>query len=95
MRSSAETNATLAVRPWIILAAALVPELAAASSIATQPPLQLAYIDPGTGSFLVQALVAAIAGIAVTTRMYWQKIRTFLGLEAEGDDTSDPSRDDD
>ena len=95
MRCSRDTNATHTLRPWIILAAVLVPELAAASSIATQTPLQLAYIDPGTGSFLVQALVAAIAGIAVTTRMYWQKIRAFLGLEVEGDDTSDPSRDDD
>ncbi len=95
MRSSAETNATLAVRPWIILATALVPELAAASSIATQTRLQLAYIDPGTGSFLVQALVAAVAGIAVTTRMYWHKIKAFFGLEVESDDASDPSRDDD
>ena len=55
----------------------------------------LAYIDPGTGSFLVQALVAAIAGIAVTSRMYWHKIRGFLGLASDSDEDGESPRDDD
>jgi hypothetical protein len=60
-------------------------------------PLQpaLAYIDPGTGSVLVQALIAAIAGIAVSSRMYWQKIKVFLGLANESDDGGESPRDDD
>jgi hypothetical protein len=41
--------------------------------------LQLAYIDPGAGSFLVQALVAAAAGLAVASRHYWSQIRGFFG----------------
>ena len=32
-----------------------------------------AYIDPGTGSILVQGLIAAIAAIGVTLKLYWNK----------------------
>ena len=41
--------------------------------------LQLAYIDPGSGSFLVQALVATAAGLAVAARRYGSRIRRFFG----------------
>jgi hypothetical protein len=54
----------------------------------------LAYIDPGTGSVLVQALIAAIAGIAVTTRLYWERIKVFLGLASPTDEGRDAPRDD-
>ena len=40
------------------------PELAAASAFQTSlTEVRLAYLDPGTGSFLIQAVVAAIAGM--------------------------------
>lgn len=45
--------------------------------------LQLAYIDPGSGSFLVQALVATAAGLAVAGRRYWSQIRAFVGRPKE------------
>ncbi len=55
--------------------------------------LQLAYIDPGAGSFLIQALVAAAAGIAVTVRLYWSRIRRLFGLGGHPDanEDDDPS----
>ena len=56
--------------------------------------LQLAYIDPGTGSFVAQAVVAAIAGVAVTLRLYWSKIKSMLGLAARSDDDEDAHADD-
>lgn len=43
-----------------------------------------AYIDPGTGSMLVQAVVAAVAGAALAAKAYWQRIRAFLGREPDG-----------
>ncbi len=55
---------------------------------------QLAYIDPGAGSFLVQALVAMVAGIAVTGRVYWSKIKSILGL-ASAEEDEDAHADDD
>ena len=54
--------------------------------------IRLAYLDPGAGSFMIQALVAALAGIAVTLRLYWTRIKSLLGL-ATADDDED--RDDD
>ena len=47
---------------------------------------QLAYLDPGSGSFLIQALVALVAGVAVALRTYWEKVRSFLGFS--GNDSS-------
>lgn len=62
-----------------VVALLLIPEWAGAGAVESPRSLALAYIDPGTGSFLVQALVAAVAGIAVTSRAYWGKIRAFFG----------------
>ena len=53
------------------------PRVAGASWSAGQ---QLAYVDPGAGSFILQALVAAMAGIIVTVSVYWRKIKGFLGF---------------
>jgi hypothetical protein len=46
----------------------------------------LAYIDPGSGSFVLQALIAALAGTLVAVNIYWQKIKRFLGLSSDDDD---------
>ena len=37
-----------------------------------------AYLDPGTGSILLQGLIAAVAGGLVTLKLYWYKIRSFF-----------------
>jgi hypothetical protein len=37
-----------------------------------------AYIDPGTGSMLVQGIIAAIAGAAVMLRLSWARIRSLF-----------------
>lgn len=42
-----------------------------------------AYIDPGTGSMMVQAIIAAVAGAAVTIRMSWARIRGWFGRKAD------------
>jgi hypothetical protein len=47
--------------------------------------LNLAYLDPGAGSFVVQAVVATIAGIAVAMRAYWSRIKAFLGKDSSKD----------
>ena len=51
----------------------------------------IAYIDPGSGSFLVQALVATAAGLAVAGRRYWSQIRAFLGRPAASEDDESAS----
>jgi hypothetical protein len=37
-----------------------------------------AYIDPGTGSMLIQAAIAAIAAASVFIGMSWSRVRLFL-----------------
>jgi len=37
-----------------------------------------AYLDPGTGSIILQGLIAAVAAVAVTGKLYWEKIKSFF-----------------
>lgn len=52
------------------------------------PQLALAYVDPGTGSMLLQGLLAGIAGIVVVLKLYWFRLKHFF-LRKTGDDASD------
>jgi len=38
-----------------------------------------AYIDPATGSMIVQAVIAAIAAASVTIGIFWRRVKSFLG----------------
>lgn len=37
-----------------------------------------AYLDPGTGSILVQGLLAALAAASATVAAFWSQIRGFF-----------------
>ena len=37
-----------------------------------------AYLDPGTGSIILQGLIAAVTATAVTLGVYWQRIKGFF-----------------
>jgi hypothetical protein len=36
------------------------------------------YMDPGTGSLLIQLILAALLGIGVAVRVFWKRIRTLF-----------------
>ena len=36
------------------------------------------YIDPGSGSYLLQAIIAGLLGAAFWIKMSWQRIKTFF-----------------
>lgn len=38
----------------------------------------LLYIDPGSGSYLVQVIIAAILGGAFWIKKFWRKIKSFF-----------------
>lgn len=38
-----------------------------------------AYLDPGTGSMILQGIIAGIAVVGFTIKSYWYKIRGFFG----------------
>ncbi|MGH8669590.1 MAG: hypothetical protein ACREUN_03475 [Burkholderiales bacterium] len=37
-----------------------------------------AYLDPTTGSILLQGLLAGVAGVMVVGRLYWTRLKAFL-----------------
>jgi hypothetical protein len=37
-----------------------------------------AYIDPGSGSYVLQMLAAAFFAIVFTMKMFWSKIKAFF-----------------
>lgn len=37
-----------------------------------------AYIDPGTGSLILQMLIAGLLGASFAVKIHWRKIRAFL-----------------
>ncbi len=46
----------------------------ALSLLVAMPAPAHAYLDPGSGSMLLQALLGGIAGVAVFVKMYWRRI---------------------
>lgn len=46
----------------------------------------LAYIDPGSGSMLLQILAGGMAAVAVTARLYWDRILKFLKIRKPEDE---------
>jgi hypothetical protein len=48
----------------------------------------LPYLDPGSGSFLIQLLIAALLGVAIAIRASWSRIKGWFGIKpkAEKDD---------
>ena len=37
-----------------------------------------AYLDPGSGSVMIQMLIGALAGVGITMKIYWHKIKEKL-----------------
>jgi hypothetical protein len=51
-----------------------------------------AYLDPGTGSYLIQILVASLAALGLTVSHYWSRIKSAIfkknnKRKNNGDDT--------
>jgi hypothetical protein len=75
------------------VAAACTPVAAVA---AAQPiEIRVAYLDPGTGSLILQAVIAALAGVAVAITSYWQRIRAFFRRSSRDSELSDKTPNDD
>jgi hypothetical protein len=48
-----------------------------------------AYIDPGTGSYVFQLLVAGVFALSFAIKVYWRRLRSFFGHRAPGKDEDD------
>jgi hypothetical protein len=49
----------------------------------------LPYLDPGSGSFLIQLLIATALGLAIALRASWGKIKGLFGAKPKSDDDDD------
>ncbi len=54
-----------------------------------------AYLDPGTGSIIVQAILGLLAAIAVALKLYWHKFLKLIGIRKNInlDDKNNPNQD--
>ena len=45
----------------------------------------MAYLDPGTGSFVIQLVLAGLLGFAVLIRVYWKKVVRLFKKDSGND----------
>lgn len=64
--------------------------LAVAAVFALSPATAFAYIDPGTGSLLIQGIIAAVAAIGVSLRLYWHRLIGLFRPKAEDAESGTP-----
>jgi hypothetical protein len=53
----------------------------------------IAYLDPGTGSIIIQSIVAGLLGIVVAIKLFWQRIVGFFRFrksEPAGEEKPEP-----
>ncbi len=47
------------------------------------------YLDPGSGSILIQVLIAGLLGGAFIIKTYWRKIKAFFTRKKDAEPTQD------
>ncbi len=57
------------------------------------PFTAFAYLDPGSGSYIVQMIIAAVLGGVYAIRLYWAKILNIFKGEPQDIDPDDELND--
>lgn len=52
-------------------------------------PVPPVYLDPGSGSLIIQLAIAAILGVGVLVRSQWSKIKKLFGKNNTNTDDTD------
>lgn len=50
------------------------------------PSVALAYLDPATGSIILQGIIAAFATAAVTFRLWWHRFKSLFSRKGRDSD---------
>jgi hypothetical protein len=53
------------------------------------------YLDPGSGSFLIQLLIAAIAGLSIAIGANWSKLKRLLRKKSKKPEADDDEENND
>ncbi len=51
----------------------------------------LAYLDAGSGSLIVQALVAGTAGVVVAAKLYWRRLTSVFRRKTPAEASAAPA----
>ena len=54
------------------------PYILVLSLLFTWAPNAMAYIDPGSGSAIMSAIIGAFVALTLTVKTYWYKIKSFF-----------------
>jgi hypothetical protein len=54
----------------------------------------LAYLDPGSGSMILQIILGGVAAIAVTAKLYWQRLLRLLRIRKDEPEVETASKPD-
>ena len=46
----------------------------------------LAYLDPASGSLLLQLILGGVAGLALVLKLFWHRILSLFGIKKPKDD---------
>jgi hypothetical protein len=46
----------------------------------------LPYLDPGSGSFIIQIAIAVALGLGVAIRASWSRIKKYFGIKPKSED---------
>jgi membrane protein implicated in regulation of membrane protease activity len=58
--------------------------IAASTILLLMFPLQaFAYLDPGTGSAILQGILGALAALAVVLKLYWHRFLKLIGIRKD------------
>lgn len=60
----------------------------------TVPAVAHAYLDPGSGSMLLQLVLGGLAGLAVIAKLYWHRLLGLFGMHSQQME-NDPETDSD
>ncbi|MFT5769980.1 MAG: hypothetical protein ACI9H8_001962 [Lysobacterales bacterium] len=63
--------------------------------LAASPSVAFAYLDPGTGSMLLQVILGGIAAVGVALKLFWYRIIAFFGIKKSPAASDDGDDDDD
>lgn len=47
-----------------------------------------AYLDPGSGSMMLQVIAGGLAAAAVTIKVYWRRLLVFLRIRKPEEETA-------
>ena len=72
----------------MLMKKSLSPSIIFLSAISFSTPAY-AYLDPGTGSIVLQLLLGGTAGAVMVGRLYWDKIKAIFGNRPQADDLTE------